>query len=254
MDIKERIEEYLLTKDITINKFEKMIGASSSYWRKTKNISAEVIGSIFQTFPDLSAEWVMRGEGSMTITGDKNETVIDCEAEELKDDETPIVPYEIAKQPNVDIYNWMKENRDSVEHKTLSQLFPNHDLFATAMSNDMQPSIDKGDILVLNRVDMSRQTLDGGCYMVDTRDLGLIMRIVYDKGDYYELKATHPNFTTMRIDKSSVYNLYAMVAIIKFSLTPFLLNEDIKAKDSMILSLTEQNRDLTKMMMKIASK
>lgn len=65
MSVKERLLEYLSNKGINVNAFENSISVSKSYLRNTKNISAEVVSETLRVYSDLSAEWLLRGEGSM---------------------------------------------------------------------------------------------------------------------------------------------------------------------------------------------
>ncbi len=65
MSVKERLLEYLSNKGINANAFENSISVSKSYLRNTKNISAEVVSETLRVYSDLSAEWLLRGEGSM---------------------------------------------------------------------------------------------------------------------------------------------------------------------------------------------
>ena len=65
MNVKEKVNQYIDYKGINVNAFESSIGASKSYWRNTKNISAEILAEIVRVYSDLSAEWLLRGEGNM---------------------------------------------------------------------------------------------------------------------------------------------------------------------------------------------
>lgn len=65
MNVKERVNQYIDYKGINVNAFESSIGASKSYWRNTKNISAEILAEVVRVYSDLSAEWLLRGEGNM---------------------------------------------------------------------------------------------------------------------------------------------------------------------------------------------
>lgn len=65
MTVKERINQFIDYKGIKINSFETSIGVSKSYWNNTQKISAEVVGEILRVYSELSAEWVMTGQGEM---------------------------------------------------------------------------------------------------------------------------------------------------------------------------------------------
>ena len=65
MTVKERINQFIDYKGIKINSFETSIGVSKSYWNNTQKVSAEVVGEILRVYSELSAEWVMTGQGDM---------------------------------------------------------------------------------------------------------------------------------------------------------------------------------------------
>jgi len=65
MTVKERINQFIDYKGIKINSFETSIGVSKSYWNNTQKVSAEVVGEILRVYSELSAEWVMTGQGEM---------------------------------------------------------------------------------------------------------------------------------------------------------------------------------------------
>lgn len=74
MAIKERISEYFRAKGYSTSAFERAIGKGNGYWSTTKNPSADALASIFENFPELSAEYVFRGEGDMMKNNDITET------------------------------------------------------------------------------------------------------------------------------------------------------------------------------------
>ncbi len=65
MDIKERIQKYLDSKGIKTASFEREVGLSNGYWKKTKSISANIVSDILRTYSDLSSDYVLKGIGNM---------------------------------------------------------------------------------------------------------------------------------------------------------------------------------------------
>lgn len=61
MNIKERIQKYLDSKKIKVATFEREVGLSNGYWRKTKSISAEMLASVLNRYSDLSIDYVIKG-------------------------------------------------------------------------------------------------------------------------------------------------------------------------------------------------
>lgn len=84
MEIIERIKEIIKEKfgERGENLFSKEIGipqvSLNNYTSGRRKVSYEVIDAILSTFPDVSAEWLLRGEGKMYKS-------------EMVEDETPMV-------------------------------------------------------------------------------------------------------------------------------------------------------------------
>lgn len=65
MGIKERIRQLIDFKRLSVMAFEKSVGLSNGYLRNTANVSAENCAKILSTYPDISSDWLMTGEGEM---------------------------------------------------------------------------------------------------------------------------------------------------------------------------------------------
>ena len=96
LNIKEKITQYLRFKGITIYKLEGSVGLSNGYWGKTKSISADVLIKIARAYPDISAEWLLRGDGSMIKI---NSISIEKELEHLNDSEQNKIAERINSMP-----------------------------------------------------------------------------------------------------------------------------------------------------------
>ena len=74
MEIVLRLKELIEEKGYTVNSFAREIGIAqvtlNNYIRLNRYPAYETLHAILHTFPDISAEWLMRGEGSMYITDD----------------------------------------------------------------------------------------------------------------------------------------------------------------------------------------
>lgn len=106
MDVKGKIIQYIEYKKISKNSFEKSIGVSKSYLGNTKSISADVLHEICIVYSDLSAEWLLRDQGSMIkttsgmVSEDDHNNSIDMEIKTLLD---------VIKRQNAIIDNLEKE-------------------------------------------------------------------------------------------------------------------------------------------------
>src|SRR5574344_1704379 len=89
--IKERILQIIETKGVTKEKFFKEIGMTSANFRgkalKTP-LNSTAIENIFAIYPDISAEWLLTGEGN--IFKDDNNTALAIPATE---DDIKTIPF-----------------------------------------------------------------------------------------------------------------------------------------------------------------
>lgn len=67
MTIKDKIKTYINHKGISVNSFEKSIGASNGYIRNTQNVSADVLARMCQVYDDVNTEWLLRDKGEMIV-------------------------------------------------------------------------------------------------------------------------------------------------------------------------------------------
>ena len=85
MEILQRIKRLIDAKGLNTNAFALRIGIAqttlSTYFTKNRYPAYETLHAILYTFPDVSAEWLMRGEGDMficdglpVIRGDESES------------------------------------------------------------------------------------------------------------------------------------------------------------------------------------
>ncbi|MCC8175453.1 MAG: hypothetical protein LUC85_02390 [Bacteroidales bacterium] len=65
MSVKERIQEYLKYIKVSPTAAEKKLGWGVGAFTKAKSITADRAADFLAYFPDLSAEWLLRGDGPM---------------------------------------------------------------------------------------------------------------------------------------------------------------------------------------------
>lgn len=90
--ILERLKSVIATKSNSASDFSKKIGIAqttlSNQMKSPRGVSIDVVLLTLDQFPDVSAEWLLRGKGQMLIsdnlpafTGEENELEIDLHAE-----------------------------------------------------------------------------------------------------------------------------------------------------------------------------
>ena len=74
--VKERLTQFIESKNISKNKFEKVAGLSTGYLNQLRRApGTDKLMSILKAFPDLNQDWLLTGNGPM-ILGDVSGNVV----------------------------------------------------------------------------------------------------------------------------------------------------------------------------------
>lgn len=230
--VKQRLIAFINYLGTSKNAFEKECGLSIraiSNCGKTPN--SDTIKKILLTHPELNPEWLLTGDGPMikpdtaanngdiTITGNNNSHIghgaIHCEGCGREIDTCsnelvyPIVPTEVIKAPDVNIAEWLEENLDQCKKIDLHKLIGKISHVQPMTSRAMEPRIPEGALLFMREVNSwDEALLDGSVYGVDVNKPHMIVRKVYDEGEFIRCEPVNPEFGAVRVPKSKVMNLY----------------------------------------------
>lgn len=240
--VKDRIVYYLDYKHITKAYFCKAIGASPSFLNSMrKGLSTEKIDIVVSAFPDLNRDWLLFGEGPMLrtadapkptqqSTGDNSPNVMGnnnmvgntintthapvCAQENAV---RPIVPVELYKKPNTDIYNEIVEKPSSgIEYAQYFRSFSDFCMYMRVQGDSMSPNFLRGDLLALSLL-KATYILNGTIYVLDTKSYGLVLRVVIDRGDIYECHVIgdETRYAPFCIPKTDVIRIYQVMGLIR---------------------------------------
>lgn len=229
--VKQRLMEFAEFRNLSISKFESLCGLGNGYVGKLKSEpGSRKLEDILKTFPELNRAWLLFGEGEMlkttttfsgdiTVNGNHNSHIghgaIHCEGcgRELdtRSNELvyPIVPTEVIKAPDVNIAEWLEENLDQCKKIDLHKLIGKISHVQPMTSRAMEPRIPEGALLFMREVNSwDEALLDGSVYGVDVNKPHMIVRKVYDEGEFIRCEPVNPEFGAVRVPKSKVMNLY----------------------------------------------
>ncbi len=75
----QRIAEIITSKGFSENSFAKQIGSNqrtiNQQLRGDRKLSLDTVCNVINSFGDISAEWLLRGEGSMNKSEEKNSDI-----------------------------------------------------------------------------------------------------------------------------------------------------------------------------------
>lgn len=199
----DRLKFYL--KDalkIGQNKFEASCGISRGYISNNQkgSIGSDIMNKISEAYPDLNLWWLVTGKGEMILAkGMKNET-------------RPRVPYLAAAGTLTTALDGIGE--EACEQVEVIKAFPHYDFTIVAYGDSMLPEIKSGDELACRRVKDKYELQWGKTYVLDTDD-GIVVKNIYDDGEYVLCKSENPKFKDFRKLKSEIYSISLVVGILR---------------------------------------
>lgn len=96
MSLKSRLLEFIKYKDITVQKFEQIVGLSNAAVAKMgDNTRKSTIDKISNKFPELNRVWLLTGEGSMLGAIEPNAELIGVAHKAIMEDTIPVRFFEV---------------------------------------------------------------------------------------------------------------------------------------------------------------
>lgn len=96
--IKSRLRAFVSHLGIDSVAFQNSIGASSGYMSRDSEPNGAIIANVLRTYPQLSPDWLLTGEGSMLRSMHDHPSVVHIDAKpELAE---PTQPYKAEKKPD----------------------------------------------------------------------------------------------------------------------------------------------------------
>lgn len=180
----------------------------------------------------LRVNWLITGEGPMfegesaiTQTNVNGNNVIAHTINNLADtitpstpsdldDLVPIVPRDIARMPNVSIWEYMRTNTDTASAPKIYQ-FPRYDFYFQCVTDAMRPEIMAGDLLGIRKYDTSAPLINGEAYVIDTKSAGMIIRMLEEKEDGYIASAHNDRYKDTFFPRSEVLSIFTIVGLVR---------------------------------------
>lgn len=205
---------------------------------KEASVTADVLYLFLSKFPELSAEWLLRGEGEMfrnnpsgtsavTITGQNHVGNVNTgiyneaakgnntEDDEITDadfeciEEIPVVPAAAVKAPGVDLMTYVEDNQQHIEQRKVVKGGVIADFIVRVKDVSLMPEYMPGDELYLKEIDITKGILNGNVYAVDTDSKGMVIRVLNDGGDHFVASSFNNNrFRDSIIQKDDVLRIY----------------------------------------------
>ena len=231
MTIKKRAEKFCEHRKFKIGTFCREAKISNGYFNQVKGeIGYVVREKISNAFPDLNIDWLQTGEGEMLNFTPIQAAVmtphpVSSVATEITDiqgnydtsavvsvvEQPPVIPDSIARKAEIDTLKWAESNAADHSKNAFDFLdILKKTAFIIKMTNDaMAPSLYQNEFVFLKPLPVNTLIIDGDPYGIDTNNRGLLIRLLYDKGDHYLARPKNRReYGDIKIPKHSVIRVY----------------------------------------------
>lgn len=210
-----------------------------SAWRTRGGIPKKAIVRIKSALPSVSLQWLLTGDGEMLENAETpsrpsyhiersqvensfnsgNVSIQSGAGDVLHsaDEMLPIVPYEITRQPNLDVYEFARNNRLQTNYYPAFPAFPSAGIYYCVRQDAMRPRYIPGDILALAPLKENGTIVNGTPYIIDTYSVGFVFRRIYDRGDFYECRVINEEsgYETSFVQKTDVIRLLRILGMVR---------------------------------------
>lgn len=154
---------------------------------------------------------VATGHGQIAIGSAQEDVPIPDE------DMIPVIPMKLYKEADVNILEYVQDEGNDVQMTPAIQQFPKTDCIYSVQTMAMYPHLHQGDLIALKAIPKDKPIVNGEMYAVDTKDLGILVRFAYDRGDRIELRNSDEakRFEPFFLSKADIYTIFRVVGMIR---------------------------------------
>lgn len=281
MTMKNRLLEFIKSKDISNRRFLLKCGLSETYINTlTGNPSGDTIAKIEEAYPDLNIQWLKTGEGEMLkvpavltvynptaedakaveagmeLSMYPAEVVEEVRAEVISEAVVPIVPKEIAQKANTNIRKYIEENASELEHFDPLAITAEVDGAERICTTSMATTFVPGDVVFVRFLKDKTQIVDGAMYYFDLKTKPTMIRMVkIVDNDRLLLRALNPRYGDLYISKDEINNIGELKGMYRatFSDLSAEIEEVRRKKDEQVDKLIAQNGEALRSICELVS-
>lgn len=223
MNAKDRILQFIESKELTKSEFERRAGLSNGYVNNFKgNFGADKLESILKTFPELSKDWLLTGVGEMlSASGDGGEPagVVNPSAD-ITSENIIMVPV-----VNLDARGGFLPNEEVDTLAYISRYMPfsrsaarEGDFVVPIFGDSMAPKYPSGSQALVRRIEMWREYVEfGASYVLELVDSRRLIKNLQKgrDGDHFLLVSINKDYEPAEIAKKMISNVFKVIMAVR---------------------------------------
>ena len=214
-DFISRLAEFMTRRGINDNQMTVSAGLSVGLLGKAKSggkgMSSNNIEKILCAYPDLSAEWLMTGEGPM-LKSEKTTDRIDLSNENITVETRPRIPLDAAAGVLSEITQSFIET-DCERYPVISR-FPKYDFTIMVKGNSMEPEFHSGDEIACRFIETPSFIQWGRPYVLDTNQ-GVVLKRIYNRPNAILCKSDNHSYDDFEIPKEDIIRIALVVGSVR---------------------------------------
>lgn len=163
-------------------------------------VTADTIQLILRKFPDVSAEWLLRGVNSSTFGNDSSVKTL------------PRIPYDAAAGSLTNAVDGVTSLQ--CEQAPVVSAFPRYDFTIRVTGRSMEPMYYSGDEVACLRINESRFLQWGRVHVLDTAQ-GVIIKRIYENGDSIRCASFNPEYPDFNVPKDEIFSYNLVVGALR---------------------------------------
>lgn len=216
----DRFDSYMKYKGLNDNQVTKDLELSNGLLgksrKKDRDMSRKIANSATNFYSDLSAAWLLSGEGSMLVNSSANPSDTSAPAapssvQEEDVNRVPLIPFE-AQGGNLD--GFARNGVTLAQCDTINSPFKGAQFAISVNGQSMYPNYPSGCLLFISK-NMADWLEWGKVYVLDTENGIIVKQLVPSElgDDFVCCKSFNnaPEFAPFNVPKSTIFGVYRVV-------------------------------------------
>ena len=207
MNTKDNLLIFIKEKNLSKTDFYKITGLSNGFLDKGGSVTTSNLETILKAFPELSAYWLVTGEGPML-----RENLPAAHPATESDAGIPLIPINAM----AGAFAGEQIVLELECERYVVPAFKDAEFLITVKGSSMIPKYNSGDIVACKRMPLDTFFQWNKVYVLDTEQGPLIKRV--KKGtteDTLTIFSDNPNYEPFELPRTKIYHIALVVGVIR---------------------------------------